>query len=148
MIVQIAWGVALILATTLVHAAFTAQLIGVMRKVRVGHWIVRSSFSEMVAVTLVVILLLLASMAEAGIWAAAYVSLGALSHFEEAWYFSTVTFTTLGFGDITLSPDWRLLAAIQAANGTVIFGWSTALVFSLLQRVVDVNSQRDGVRRN
>jgi voltage-gated potassium channel Kch len=48
---------------------------------------------------------------------------------EEALYFSTVTFTTLGYGDVVLSPDWRLLSAFQSANGTIIVGWTTAMVF-------------------
>jgi hypothetical protein len=143
MIVQIAWGIALILATTSVHAVCTGRLIAFLRNVHIRHWLVQSAFTQVVTLTIVVPLLLLASLAEAGIWAGAYVGLGALSHFEEALYFSTVTFTTLGFGDITLSPEWRLLGAIQAANGIVIFGWSTALVFALLQRMIDADRQRD-----
>jgi hypothetical protein len=43
-----------------------------------------------------------------------------------------VTFTTLGYGDITLTESWRLLAAFEAANGSIMFGWTTALVVALL----------------
>ena len=52
---------------------------------------------------------------------------------EAAAYFSTVAFTTLGYGDIILAPPFRLLSAFQAANGLFLFGWSTALVFAVFQ---------------
>ena len=54
--------------------------------------------------------------------------------FEEAIYFSLVTFTTLGYGDITLGENVRLLSGIEALNGILLVGWSTALLFAVLQR--------------
>jgi hypothetical protein len=55
--------------------------------------------------------------------------------FEAALYFSMVTFTTLGYGDVTLDDSWRLLSSIQAANGVIMFGWTTAQVTAVLQRL-------------
>jgi hypothetical protein len=46
-----------------------------------------------------------------------------------------VTYTTLGYGDVVLTGQWRTLATIQAANGVIIFGWTTALIFVFIQRV-------------
>ena len=86
-------------------------------------------------VAVVVLLLCYATLMESAIWARFYVFVGAIPTLEEALYFSTVTFTTLGYGDVTVGNDWRLLAAIQAANGIIIFGWTTALVVALLQHV-------------
>jgi choline-glycine betaine transporter len=54
---------------------------------------------------------------------------------EEAVYFSFVTFTTLGYGDITLSEGFRVLSGIQALNGIILVGWSTAMIFSVVQHV-------------
>ena len=55
--------------------------------------------------------------------------------FEEAVYFSAVTFTTLGYGDITLADHhWRLLSGAEALNGVLLAGWSTALLFAVFQR--------------
>ena len=68
-------------------------------------------------------------------WAASYVYLGVLQSLEPALYFSMVTYTTLGYGDITLDEQWRLLSAFQAVNGLVIAGWSTALLFALIQKI-------------
>ena len=72
------------------------------------------------------------------IWAKAYqfiLPANELDVFEEAVYFSFVTFTTLGYGDITLSEGYRLLSGIQALNGIILVGWSTAMIFSVVQRV-------------
>jgi hypothetical protein len=55
--------------------------------------------------------------------------------FSEAWYFSMVTFTTLGYGELTLTGDWRLLSGIEAINGIMLIGWSTAMMFSLIQQI-------------
>ena len=57
------------------------------------------------------------------------------SDFSEAVYFSMVTFTTLGYGDISLSSDWRLLSGLEAINGIMLIGWSTAIMFSLIQNI-------------
>ena len=76
-------------------------------------------------------------MLEASIWAGAYVGVGAIDGWEPALYFSIVTYTTLGYGDVTLDPSWRLMASLQAANGTIMFGWSTALIVNFVQRVRD-----------
>ena len=60
---------------------------------------------------------------------------GQLKTFEEATYFSVVTFTTLGYGDMTLHDhDWRLLSGIEALNGILLVGWTTALLFLVVQR--------------
>jgi hypothetical protein len=46
-----------------------------------------------------------------------------------------VTFTTLGYGDVTLGESWRLLGSFEAANGTIMFGWTTALIVAVVHRV-------------
>jgi hypothetical protein len=66
--------------------------------------------------------------------------------FEEALYFSTVTFASLGYGDIVLSPRWRLISAIEAANGVILFAWSTAFLFTLTRRLNLI--ERDWLERD
>lgn len=74
------------------------------------------------------------------IWAVVYRLRSALPSFEEALYFSTVTFTTVGYGDIVLDRESRLLATFEAANGWIIFGWATALMMIVIQRLYLSNS--------
>lgn len=68
------------------------------------------------------------------IWAMTYYSLEIpeFKTLEDAVYFSTVTFTTLGYGDIVLHDKWRVLSGIEAANGIVLLGWSTAFLFEVM----------------
>ena len=71
------------------------------------------------------------------VWALAYIMVlpdGELQSLESAFYFSAVTFTTLGYGDITLSSDWRILSGLQAIDGILLIGWTTAFLFAVLQR--------------
>ena len=71
------------------------------------------------------------------IWAYAffYYSVGALRDLESALYFSTVSFASGGYGDIVLTPRWRMVSAIEAANGVILFAWSTAFFLSVMARL-------------
>jgi len=83
----------------------------------------------------VVLLMFILSLFEMAAWALLFLYVGAIDNFEKALYFSTVTFTTLGCGDVLLDANWRLLAAFEAVNGIIIFGLSTAVVVSAVQRI-------------
>jgi voltage-gated potassium channel Kch len=83
----------------------------------------------------VVILMFLASLLEVLVWAVTYLTLNAIQGFERALYFSMVTFTTLGYGDVVLAEQWRLLSSFEAANGIIMFGWTTAIVIAAVQRI-------------
>lgn len=55
-----------------------------------------------------------------------------LTDLDTALYFTSITFTTVGFGDIVLSPEWRLLSSCTAINGMILFGWSAAFIFEIM----------------
>lgn len=80
-----------------------------------------------------VMVLATTSILEALLWASAYMALGEIKGLEPALYFSMVTFTTLGYGDIVLDESWRLLASFQAATGIIMFGWTTAILMAVVQ---------------
>jgi hypothetical protein len=61
--------------------------------------------------------------------------IGQLSDWESAFYFSMATITCVGCGDLVLSSPWRVLASREAANGLILFGWTTALLFYYIQRI-------------
>lgn len=72
---------------------------------------------------------------EIWLYAMAYLGLGALPSLEPALYFSTVTFVAVGYGDVVLPRAWRMLSAIEAANGVILIAWSTAFLFSVTARL-------------
>ena len=72
---------------------------------------------------------------EIWLYAALYRALGETASFADALYFSTTAFASLGFGDIVLGPRWRLISAIEAANGVILFAWSTAFLLTLTRRL-------------
>jgi len=84
------------------------------------------------------VVLLLLHFIEVVLWALFYFMLpdnAGLNNWPEAVYFSVVTFTTLGYGDVTLSPAWRQLSGMEAMVGIVVFGLTTAILFTVIQRV-------------
>jgi hypothetical protein len=81
----------------------------------------------------IVLVMFNASILEVLLWAGAYMALGEIASLEPAFYFSMVTFTTLGYGDIVLDERWRLLASFEAATGIIMFGWTTAIVLAAVQ---------------
>lgn len=64
-----------------------------------------------------------------------HILLGAMADFETALYYSTVTFVSLGYGDVLLPKLWRLVGAIEAASGIILLGWSTAFLITVINRL-------------
>jgi hypothetical protein len=133
---QIAIGSLLMIITTFVHAGCTLAALWALRMTHADRWGLRTRWMRVSLIAALVVLMFYAALLEITIWAATYLLVGAMSAFEPALYFSTVTFTTLGYGDITLNESWRLLASFEAANGIIMFGWTTALIFAFIQRIV------------
>ena len=132
MLRQILIGALLVGVTVIFQAAFT--VVGL----RCLDWLERrkhrfSHYHAMFIIVFFVLLMFVGIVIDIWIWAVFYNASGALADFEEALYFSTVTFTTLGYGDVLPSEEWRLLASFEAANGLMIFGWATAFVVAAIQ---------------
>lgn len=132
MIIEMALGAVMIVATTVIQGGFTFGGIAMLRTY-LAQVRVKSNMQATLVLAAFVLWLFLSTILQVTAWAVLYVLIDALPSFEEALYFSTVTFTTLGYGDITLGPSWRLLSSFEAANGLLMFGWSTALVFAAVQ---------------
>jgi hypothetical protein len=91
--------------------------------------------SRVVAMISVVMGLFAVMTAEVWLWAGVYLKLGVLPDFETALYFSTITFSTVGYGDVVPAHDWRVLAALEGVNGFLLIGWSTAYLIAAGTRV-------------
>ena len=134
MLLNVAIAAFMMIVTTCIHAGgMVIMLHGVrprgegpkswLRKTRI-YWVVTT-----------ILVMFAVALLEALAWASVYLALGALKGLEQALYFSLVTFTTLGYGEIVLDERWRLLASFEAANGIIMFGWSTAIVMAVVHRV-------------
>ncbi len=73
-------------------------------------------------------------------WALFFLKLNAFETLEESLYFSMVAFTTLGFGDLILPDQWRILSGVAAANGLILFGLTTAFLFAVLVRILEAKN--------
>jgi len=71
------------------------------------------------------------------IWAYAllYLAIGSLSGLETALYYSTISYTTVGYSDVHMQDAWRLLGAFESIVGMMLIGWSTAFFFRMLGRI-------------
>ncbi len=141
MLKTIAIGTLMIVLTTAIHAMCMVITLRVLER-RTGHRRMTLKSQRLLVVSGTVLLFFAAALLEVSVWAAAFVILGAISGLEPALYFSMVTYTTLGYGDILLSEQWRLLASFEAANGIMMFGWTTALVIAVVQRTYAKELQR------
>ncbi|WP_309396527.1 potassium channel family protein [Cerasicoccus maritimus] len=89
-------------------------------------------------------LVLLVSMAcmlfciffQAGIWAALFMCLDEFTSWSTAFYYSLVNFATLGYGDIVMSDDWRILGAIEAVNGVMMLGMTTSMLYAVFNHLI------------
>ncbi len=72
---------------------------------------------------------------EAAMWAAAYFLLGALPNQKESMLYSLGAMTTYGRSDLSLEPRWRLMGSLEALDGWILFGLTTAFMFAVIQRV-------------
>jgi voltage-gated potassium channel len=86
--------------------------------------------------TSVVIALLAVHLVEVASWAAFYLWIGSFSDFNTSLYFSIITYTTLGYGDVVLSNrGWRLLAGVEALTGSLMVCWSTVILIRVVTKV-------------
>jgi voltage-gated potassium channel Kch len=138
----------MMIVTTIIHAGGQAVGLRWLILSRAKHLQDASIWIRSLVVGALVLILFLATLVEASAWASAYLVLDAIPDFETALYFSTVTYTTLGYGDIVLEGDWRLLASFQAANGIIMFGWTTALIIIAVRHFSTTLPQLSTPRRS
>ena len=96
----------------------------------------KANFSfDTYAISIVVLMLFVGHVVQIAIWAALFLYLGEFSVFETAFYHSAVNFASLGYGDIVMSEKWRLLGALEASNGVLMFGLSAGTLFSVMSNL-------------
>jgi hypothetical protein len=81
--------------------------------------------------------LIVLHLLEICLWGVAFLFGGAMPDLKTALYFSSVTYTTVGYGDVVLPENWRLVGGIEALTGILMCGWSTGYFFTLVSRLVE-----------
>ncbi|MBX3577870.1 MAG: two pore domain potassium channel family protein [Rhizobiaceae bacterium] len=134
MIANLVLGSLVISLCVLIHTiglmALTRALGRVSGHLRIGHH--RSRMLIMVFIVLGVFAVL---TVEVWLWAGMHYALGVVDGFEASLYFSLVTFSTVGYGDLVPSSGWRLFAALEGVSGFLLIGWSTAYLIAAGVRV-------------
>ncbi len=134
MLTQIVVGALIIVSTVVVHAVSLELILKAFHSVRTS---LEVRFRA-VTFALVVLGVFVAHIVEIWIWAMFYYSTSSINELptiEAALYFSTSAFTTVGFGDLVLSEEWRLLSSFESVNGMILFGWSTAFIFEIVRQI-------------
>lgn len=72
---------------------------------------------------------------EIWLFAVFYLVVGAVGNLEQALYFSTISYSTVGYSDVHIALDWRLTGAFESIMGVILLGWSTAFFFRMLSRI-------------
>jgi hypothetical protein len=124
------------LLTVLVHSLIPLLIVRGVRlhlaRGKAGIW-----FWDVILVMFFTLLALAAHSAEIALWALSFVLCGEFPNFTAALYYSGNTYTTLGDSTTVLSARWRMLAPIEAADGMLMFGVSTAIIFAVIHRLIE-----------
>ena len=131
-----------LVALTLLAACVIVQSAGMLTLI---HWLagVRqvlespNVFRRVGLLLRVFVWIVLLHLVQVVLWAFVFLRAGELPNPETAVYFSLVTYTTIGFGDVVLGPGWRVLAGIEGLAGIILIGWSTAFVFAVVNRMYE-----------
>ena len=137
-LVPLAVGASATLCTLLIHGLALVATVNFFRhEARVG----RAGAGPWIDFAIVLVAMLLAFVAhliEMALWAGLFLICGEFQEFGIAYYFSAVNYTTLGYGDLIMSPSWKLLGPLEAADGALMFGVSTAMIFTVIVRLVQL----------
>ena len=125
-----------VLGTIAIHGVAVLSVVYFVRheqrvgRAGIGFW------RDLLIVSGVILLALMAHVMEIGIWALVFEFCGEFSQPSIALYHSAVNYTSLGYGDVVMSAPWRLLGPLETADGMLMFGVSTAMIFAVIERLV------------
>ena len=140
MALQFLVGSIISVVAIMIHALVTVGAVGIARSAGLRRT-PRPRLQLMAVMVATAAVLIVAHTLEAFVWALAYAIVGAAPEGSDLLYFAFVNYTTLGYGDIVPVEHWRLLGPMTAMNGILLFGWSTAVIFEVLDRATRM---RDG----
>lgn len=129
-------GACVVLCTIFIHALAVSATVSF---VRYGKKLGRegaNSWIDVAIVALAMSIVLVAHLIEIALWAVLLIICREFPDFRTAYYHSAGNYTTLASGDLLMTPSWKLLGPLEAANGMLMFGVSTAIIFAVIQRLI------------
>lgn len=135
-LIPLAVGASAIVCTIFIHALTLSASVNFFRHERRLSRAATSFWIDVAIVARAILFALVAHLIEIALWAVLFVICGEFPEFGTAYYHSAVNYTTLGYGDVIMTPSWRLLGPLEAANGALMFGVSTAMIFAVIQRLI------------
>lgn len=135
MLLQLSIGAALVVVSAVMHIVALDLINNRVRDVVALHAVPLHTRIRIPLLIFAALATFLSHVVQIWLWALFYLVVGEFDALEPALYFSTVVFTTLGFGDILLPVDWRLLGGMAAANGLLSMGLMTAMLIEVLRHV-------------
>ncbi|MBR0853186.1 potassium channel family protein [Bradyrhizobium liaoningense] len=136
MLIQFLVGMLVSAVNIGIHALVTVVAISIARSAGLRHS-KRPRLHLMGIMIAAAAVLNVAHTLEVLVWAWTYHIVQAAASGSELLYFAFVNYTTLGYGDITPVPQWRLFGPLTAMNGVLLFGWSAAILFEVLRKTLD-----------
>jgi len=135
-LVPLAVSIVVILCTIVIHALALGATVGLVRheqrlgRAGTGFW------NTLTLVATTIFIAFVAHLVEIALWATLFIRCGEFAEFGSAFDHSAVNYTTLGYGNVVMTPSWRLLGPLEAADGMLMFGVTTAMVFAVIQRLI------------
>ena len=143
MLKQMLLGGALIFVSVVVQAGFVGALFAAVERLQPWSRCGFHSLRRGVVIGASALWLMVGHTVSVWLWAVALLALDVFQDLDTAVYFSAVSFTTLGFGDIIPPKEWRQLAGLSAANGLLIFGVSAAVLVEVARQLWTPNQRDD-----
>jgi hypothetical protein len=142
MLANLIAGSVLVCITVCIHGAGLLGLSWSLRRAVDRYQPHERLASTVVVMVATVLVLFVLHTAEIWVWAAAFVLTGALPDFVYALTYSTLSFSTLGAQDITISSEWALFGSVEGVNGFLLIGWSTAYLIPAWTRYGPFHEER------
>ncbi|MFC0709799.1 ion channel [Azorhizophilus paspali] len=136
MLLNLLTGIAAMLVCLLFQAIFVGICVRQYVRFHRRHGLLLGPLQEIALLAVAMLLAIFSNFLQMAAWAWVFVLVGEFADFATALYHSAVNFATLGYGDIVMSERWRLLGALEAANGILMFGVSTAMMTAVLTRLM------------
>ena len=136
MLIDLLIGLPVTLLCLFLQGVFVAKGLRYYARIKVAHKDSASQWFDIQILSGVMVLMLVGNFAQMIIWALMFLLLGEFNDFSTALYHSGVNYATLGYGDIVMSERWRLLGPLEAANGILMFGVSTAVMTAAVLDVI------------